>query len=53
MRAAAVPSAREAFGGAALCLVRPDGYVGFIAGEADEAALRGYLDRVLIAHDQA
>jgi|1186.fasta_scaffold22380_1 2-polyprenyl-6-methoxyphenol hydroxylase-like FAD-dependent oxidoreductase len=53
VRAAAVPSAREAFGGAALCLVRPDGYVGFIAGEVDEAALRGYLDRVLIAHDQA
>ena len=52
VRAAAVPSARSAFGGAALCLVRPDGYVGFIAGEADEAALRGYLDRVLILGEQ-
>ena len=52
VRVAAVPSARSAFGGAALCLVRPDGYVGFIAGEADEAALRGYLDLVLIAPEQ-
>jgi hypothetical protein len=47
IRAATLPSARAAFGGTALCLVRPDGYV-FIAGEADEAALRGYLDCVLI-----
>ncbi|MFL5838366.1 MAG: FAD-dependent monooxygenase [Solirubrobacteraceae bacterium] len=53
VRAAAVPSARKAFGGASLCLVRPDGYVGFIAGETDEAALRGYLDRVLIGPEQA
>jgi hypothetical protein len=30
-----------------------DGYVGFIAGETDEAALRGYLDRVLIVGEQA
>jgi hypothetical protein len=33
--------------------VRPDGYVGLIASEVDEAVLRGYLDRVLIAPDQA
>ena len=52
VRSAAAPSARKAFGGAALCLVRPDGYVGFIAGETDEAALRGYLERVLIAPEQ-
>jgi 2-polyprenyl-6-methoxyphenol hydroxylase-like FAD-dependent oxidoreductase len=40
--------AHEAYGGAALCLVRPDGYIGYISGDADEAALRGYLDRMLI-----
>jgi hypothetical protein len=53
IRTTNVPSAREAFGGASLCLVRPDGYVGYIAGDADEAALRGYLDGVLVSPDQA
>jgi 2-polyprenyl-6-methoxyphenol hydroxylase-like FAD-dependent oxidoreductase len=52
IRAATVPSARKAFGGAALCLVRPDGYVGFVSGDADEATLRGYLDCVLIPPQQ-
>jgi 2-polyprenyl-6-methoxyphenol hydroxylase-like FAD-dependent oxidoreductase len=42
------PEAREAFGGAKLCLVRPDGYIAYVSGDADEAALRGYLDSVLI-----
>jgi 2-polyprenyl-6-methoxyphenol hydroxylase-like FAD-dependent oxidoreductase len=37
----------DAFGGAALCAVRPDGYIGFISGTADEAALRGYFEMVL------
>jgi 2-polyprenyl-6-methoxyphenol hydroxylase-like FAD-dependent oxidoreductase len=42
------PDAREAYGGAALCLVRPDGYIGYISGDTDEAALRAYLETVLI-----
>jgi hypothetical protein len=29
--------------------VRPDGYLGSVAGGADEDALRGYLEMVLIA----
>jgi 2-polyprenyl-6-methoxyphenol hydroxylase-like FAD-dependent oxidoreductase len=42
------PDAHEAYGGAALCLVRPDGYIGYISGDADEGALLGYLDKVLV-----
>ena len=49
VRAVSAPAARDAYGGAALCLVRPDGYVGYVAGDADGDALRGYLDTVLIA----
>jgi glycine/D-amino acid oxidase-like deaminating enzyme len=49
VRAVSAPAARDAYGGAALCLVRPDGYVAYVAGDADGDALRGYLDTVLIA----
>jgi hypothetical protein len=42
------PDTHEAYGGAALCLVRPDGYIGYISGDADVEALLGYLDRVFV-----
>ena len=41
-------AAHEAYGGAAAVLVRPDGYVGFVSGDASPRALDGYLERVLV-----
>ena len=40
--------AHEAYGGAAAVLVRPDGYVGYVSGDASVKHVDGYLERVLV-----